>query len=57
MFVYGFEKKDRANIDERELEALKDLAKVVLGCTQDEIERQIAAGSMIAVLEREKCDG
>lgn len=31
VYVYGFEKKDVANIDRRELEAFRELAEVVLG--------------------------
>jgi hypothetical protein len=39
VYVYGFEKKDAANIGRRELEAFRELAKVVLGYTDVEIEQ------------------
>ena len=31
MYIYGFEKKNIANIDRRELEAFRELAEVILG--------------------------
>lgn len=34
VFVYGFEKKDLANIRPDELEAFRELAKVILGYTK-----------------------
>ena len=35
IFVFGFEKNDRANVSDRELEALKMLAADLLGLTDD----------------------
>ena len=39
VFVYGFAKNERSNIDKDETEALKKLAKSLLSHTQDEIEQ------------------
>ena len=52
MYVYGFEKKDVANIDRRELEAFRELATVILGYTDDEIEQRIIDGVLFKVEER-----
>ncbi|WP_158748602.1 type II toxin-antitoxin system RelE/ParE family toxin [Acidobacterium sp. S8] len=38
VYVYGFEKKDIANIKPDELEAFRELAKVILGYTKAEIQ-------------------
>ena len=51
MYVYGFEKKDAANIDRRELEAFRELAEVILGYTDVEIEQRVKDGALFNVEE------
>ena len=51
MYVYGFEKKNAANIDRRELEAFRELAEVILGYTDVEIEQRMNDGALFNVEE------
>ena len=51
LYVYGFEKKDAANIDRRELEAFRELAKVILAYTKLEIEQRVKDGALFHVEE------
>ena len=50
VFVHGFEKKDVENIRSNELEALRELADVVLGQSQKEISKRVADGALIEIL-------
>ena len=52
VFVYGFEKKNTANIDSRELEAFRELADVVLGYTDAELEQRVKDGALFQVKEQ-----
>ncbi|MEY4062439.1 MAG: hypothetical protein RIT09_232 [Pseudomonadota bacterium] len=45
-FMYGFEKNDKSNIADNELEGLQDLAKDLLARTQVQIEEAISAGKL-----------
>lgn len=45
-FVHGFAKNERANIAVRELDALKGLARVLLGLDDEAIRRSIGAGEI-----------
>jgi hypothetical protein len=49
VYVYGFEKKDLANIRPDELEASRELAKVILGYTKAEIEKRVEDGALFKV--------
>jgi hypothetical protein len=49
VFVYGFEKKDLANIRSDELEAFRELATVILGYSAREIEWMVEAGALFKV--------
>ncbi len=49
VYVYGFEKKDAANIGSRELEAFRELADVILGYTDAEIEQRVNDGALFHV--------
>ena len=49
VFVHGFEKKDLGNIKANELEAFRELARVVLGYSDEEIAKRVADGALIAV--------
>lgn len=48
---YGFAKNEKENVSEAELEALKLLAKDLLGLTATELARAIEAGELL-----ELCD-
>lgn len=45
-FVYGFEKNDRANIADDELEAVRDIAAVLLVRTGRQLDEAIEDGSL-----------
>ena len=45
-FVYGFEKNDRANITDDELEALQDIACELLARTAGQLDEAIKDGSL-----------
>ena len=44
VFVHGFEKKDLGNIKANELEALRELADVILGYSDSEMAKRVADG-------------
>lgn len=46
VFIYGFPKSDKDNIDDSELESLKGLAKQVLKRSDEEIKRDILEGRL-----------
>jgi hypothetical protein len=45
-FVYGFEKNDRANIADDELEALKELAELLLARTGKQLAEALNDGTL-----------
>lgn len=45
-FVYGFEKSDRANIADDELEALQELAALLLGRTGKQLDTALIEGAL-----------
>jgi hypothetical protein len=53
VFVHGFAKKDLGNINPREVKALKELAKIILGYSEAQIAIVLASGTLIEV----KCNG
>ncbi|SRR5579884_420569 len=53
VYVYGFEKKDLANIKFSELEAFRELARVVLEYTVDELEKRVRDGVLFRLEEPE----
>ncbi len=58
VFVYGFEKKDRANIRTDELEAFRELANVILNCGDAEMATRVTDGALTEIDEpREENDG
>lgn len=60
VYAYAFEKKDRANISLSELEAFRELAKVVLGYTDSEVAKRVEDGALLRVQpdkERRMGDG
>jgi hypothetical protein len=50
LFVYGFEKNQRSNISDRELEALKMLADDLLSLSKEQIAAVIDSGALLEVL-------
>lgn len=44
VFVYGFAKNDRANLNRDEVETFQAAAKVVLGLTQAQVEAGLGVG-------------
>ncbi|MBA2650084.1 MAG: type II toxin-antitoxin system RelE/ParE family toxin [Legionella sp.] len=48
-FIYSFAKSKQDNVSEKELKALKKLAKVYLGLTDKEIIEAIRCGNLIKV--------
>jgi hypothetical protein len=48
-FVYGFAKNERANISDKELKALKLLAKELLNCPAALLTKAIKAGELIEI--------
>jgi hypothetical protein len=48
-FVYGFEKNDRANISDDELEALKDLAEQLLARTGHQLAEALNDGTLMEI--------
>jgi hypothetical protein len=54
VFVHGFEKKDVGNIKANELEALRELADVVLGYSDTEIAKRVADGALTEILPPEE---
>ena len=53
VFLYGFAKNERDNIDDRELKALKQLAAFQLGLTAKQIAAALAAGKLIEVKDHD----
>lgn len=49
VFLYGFEKSDRSNISKRELEALKELAKIYIRMSDLEISIALKEGELTEV--------
>lgn len=54
VYVYGFEKKDLANIRPNELEAFRELAQVILGYTPAEIAKRVEDGALFNVEKPEE---
>jgi hypothetical protein len=50
-FAHGFAKNEKANISANELKALKQLAKLYLGYSADEIGAAVKGGALIEVME------
>jgi len=49
VYVYGFEKKDRANIKAFELEAFRELASLILGYTEAEMKKRVEDGALLQI--------
>jgi hypothetical protein len=49
LFLYGFAKSDRANVDDDELEAWRRIARVYLGLDAEKLEQAVAAKEITEV--------
>jgi hypothetical protein len=49
VFLFGFAKNNRANLNAEELAAYRNAAKVILGLTQQEVNIEVAAGRLTEV--------
>lgn len=56
-FVYGFEKNDRANIADDELEALQDIAGEFLARTGRQLDAAVEDGSLQEICHEHKTQG
>jgi hypothetical protein len=48
-FIYGFAKNERGNVSEKELQALKLLAKELLGYAATSLSKALKAGELIEI--------
>ena len=53
-FLFGFEKKDRATIDARELAALQKLAEALLAMEAVVLDHSVDAGELTEICHEEK---
>ena len=56
-FLYGFEKNDRANITDDELEALKEIAEQLLARTGRQLDEAVQDGSLQEICHENKIQG
>lgn len=56
-FIYGFEKNDRANITDDELEALKEIAAQLLARTGKQLDAAVQDGSLQEICHEIKIQG
>ena len=56
IFVYGFAKSDRANLEPDELEGYRKLAKMYLAKSEKEMTAYVAEGSLTEIMENEEND-
>lgn len=53
-FAHGFAKNEKANVSAKELRALKQLAVVYLGLSEDDVGTAVAAGELIEVSDDDR---
>ena len=53
-FIYGFEKNDRANIADDELEALQDMASQLLARSRQQLDEAVQDGSLTEICNDNK---
>jgi hypothetical protein len=49
IFLFGFPKSERGNIDRDEEQALKKVAATLLALSQEDIEKAVSAGELMEV--------
>lgn len=53
-FVHGFAKSDKANVSAKELKALRQLANVLLGFSDEELRTARGAGELVEVVRNDE---
>lgn len=53
-FVHGFAKSDKANVSAKELKALRQLANVLLGFSDEELRTARGAGGLVEVARNDE---
>jgi len=53
-FLYGFEKNERATIDARELAALQEIARALLGMDAKLLDKAVALGEITEICNEEE---
>lgn len=56
-FVFGFEKNERANIGDDELEALQEVAEQLLARTGRQLDEAVEDGSLLEICDDDKDEG
>ncbi len=56
-FVFGFEKNERANIGDDELEALQEIAEQLLARTGRQLDEAVKDGSLLEIGDDNKDEG
>lgn len=56
-FAHGFAKNEKANVNAKELKALKQLATIYLSLSRDEVEAAAAVGELIEVSRNGEDEG
>jgi len=56
-FVFGFEKNERANIGDDELEALQEVAEQLLARTGRQLDEAVKYGSLLEICDDDKDEG
>lgn len=54
IFMYGFEKNERTNISDKERDALRMMAKDLLGLTDGQLQEAVADGTLMEVNDGKK---
>lgn len=49
VFLYGFAKSERDNVDDKELAGLKRLAQAYLGLDEETVNRGLASGQLVEI--------
>lgn len=49
IFLYGFEKNERSNIDNDELKVLQEIAEDLLGLNEQQLRAAMAAGELVEI--------
>jgi hypothetical protein len=54
IFVYGFAKSSKANLDPDELEGYRDLARIYLAKSEKDMDAYVSAGALVEVNDEEE---
>jgi hypothetical protein len=53
IFVHGYAKNEKANINKKELAAFKRVAEILMSLSQDQIEKSLKSGTFVEVVDNE----